>query len=122
MPVYSDGFWVPTDGGDPVPMIDFRHEMEWVAADGSPAVYGEHGETVTGLRGTATWTLECGRTITVTAEGSFDRPYEPFARGGLNQMKVSTDDGREGTAIFEVTGARHHRYFPDTMVPGTLPA
>ena len=46
----------------------------------------------------------------------FDRPYEPFQRGGLNQMRVRTDDGREGTAIFEVTGARHHRYFPDTEV------
>jgi hypothetical protein len=119
--VYTDGCWAPTDGSDPVPLIDFHHAMEWVAADGSPAVYGEHGETVVGLRGTATWTLGGGRTVTVTAEGSFDRPYEPFHRGGLNQMKVRTDDGREGTAIFEVTGSRHHRYFPDTVVPGRLP-
>ena len=42
-------------------------------------------------------------------------PYEPFHRGGLNQMRVRTDDGRAGTAIYEVTGARHHRYFPDTV-------
>ena len=26
-----------------------------------------------------------------------------------------------GTAIYEVTGSRHHRYFPDTVVDGVLP-
>ena len=51
-----------------------------------------------------------------------DRPYEPFHRGGLNQMRVRADDGREGTAIYEITGARHHRYLPDTVVTGTLPS
>lgn len=119
--VYSDGCWAGVDGSDPVPMIRFEHDVEWVGGDGSAAVYGEHGEAVTGLRGTATWLLEDGRLVTVEADGSFDRPYEPFQRGGLNQMKVRTDDGREGTAIFEVTGSRHHRYFPDTVVPGRLP-
>jgi hypothetical protein len=74
------------------------------------------------LRGTATFTLAGGRSITLEAEGGFDRPYEPFARGGLNQMGVHTDDGRDGTAIFEVTGSHHHRYFPDTTVPGVLPS
>jgi hypothetical protein len=54
--------------------------------------------------------------------GRFDRPYEPFHRGGLNQVEVEADDGRRGTAIFEVTGARHHRYFPDTKLSGPLPS
>lgn len=36
-------------------------------------------------------------------------------------MRVRTDDGREGTAIYEVTGARHHHFFPDTVVEGALP-
>jgi len=54
-------------------------------------------------------------------DGTFARPYEPFHRGGLNLMRVRTDDGREGTAIYEVTGARHHHFFPDTLVEGTLP-
>jgi hypothetical protein len=84
--------------------------------------FGDHGETVTGLRGTATFTLEGGRSITVDAEGRFDRPYEPFRRGGLNQMRVHTNDGRDGAAIFEVAGSSHHRYFPDTGVPGLLPS
>ena len=66
--------------------------------------------------------LADGRRITVEAEGTFARPYEPFQRGGLNLMRVRTDDGRSGTAIYEVTGARHHRYFPDTVVSGRLPA
>ena len=57
----------------------------------------------------------------MTADGTFDHPYEPFHRGGLNQMVVRTDDGREGTAIYEITGARHHNYFPDATVDGELP-
>ena len=119
--VYSDGCWAATDGSDPVPVIDLQHEMEWVAADGSPAVYGTNGNSVVGLRGRSVFTLEGGRRIVVDADGTFDRPYEPFHRGGLSQMRVVTDDGRTGTAIYEVTGSRHHRYFPDTVVEGRLP-
>lgn len=120
--IYTDGCWAPADGGEPVPLVDFRHHLEWVAADGSPARYGLHGEEVIGLRGTATFTMAGGERVVVDADGTFDRPYEPFHRGGLNQMRVRTDDGREGTAIFEVTGARHHHLFPDTRPEGTLPA
>jgi hypothetical protein len=120
--VYTDGCWAGTDGSDPVALVDFAHDVEWIGDDGKPGAYGEHGDTVAGLRGTATFVLEGGHRVTVDAEGSFDRPYEPFQRGGLNQMKVRTDDGREGTAIFEVTGAYHHRYFPDTTPPGPLPS
>ena len=107
--------------GDPVPAIDFHHDVRWVGADGEPVAYGKHGELVAGLRGTATWTLAGGRTVTVEAEGHWDRPYEPHHRGGLNQMKVRTDDGREGTAIFEVAGAHHWKMFPDTDVSAPLP-
>ncbi|HVM10013.1 MAG TPA: hypothetical protein VM345_16220 [Acidimicrobiales bacterium] len=120
--VYTDGCWAATDGSDPVPLVDFAHDLEWITEAGEPAVYGDHGESAHGLRGTATFVLEGGRRVVVEAEGRFDRPYEPFQRGGLNQMKVRTDDGREGTAIFEVTGSHHHRYFPDTTPPGPLPA
>lgn len=120
--VYTDGCWAPTGGGDPVPLVDFEHELEWVDADGQAVPYGEHGEEVVGLRGVATFVREGGHRTTIEAEGRFDRPYEPFHRGGLNQVVVSTDDGRRGTAIFEVTGSHHHRYFPDTTPPGPLPS
>ncbi len=119
--VYSDGCWAPADGGVPVPLIGFQHEVEWTTAHGRAAVYGEHGEDVAGLRGAATFVLEGGRRVVVEADGRFDRPYEPVHRGGLSQMRVTTDDGRRGTAIFEVTGAHHHRYFPAATVPGGLP-
>jgi hypothetical protein len=119
--VYTDGCWAGADGSDPIPVIDFAHAMEWLGEDGTAAVYGEHGDAVTGLQGRCTFTLADGRAIVVDAEGTFDRPYEPFHRGGLSQMRVRADDGREGTAIYEITGARHHRYFPDTVVEGTLP-
>ena len=65
--------------------------------------------------------LADGRTVDVEAEGDFVRPYEPFHRGGLNVVRVRTGDGRSGTAVYEVTGARHHRFFPDTDVDGVLP-
>jgi hypothetical protein len=120
--IYTDGCWAATDGSEPVPLVRFEHDVEWLGADGAVAEYSEHGETVIGLRGTAVYTLEDGRRIEVSAEGDFARPYEPFHRGGLNHMKVRTSDGREGTAIFEVTGSRHHKYFPATTVAGTLPA
>jgi hypothetical protein len=66
--------------------------------------------------------LADGKTIAVEAEGTFDRPYEPFHRGGLSQMRVRADDGRAGTAIYEVTGARHLHFFPDTVVDSVLPS
>lgn len=120
--VYTDGCWAATDGREPVPLIDFSHDLEWTDAAGATVGYGKHGDSVAGVRGTATFTLEGGRRIAVAADGRFDRPYEPFQRGGLNQVSVHTDDGREGTAIFEVTGSHHHRYFPDTDVAGVLPS
>jgi hypothetical protein len=38
-------------------------------------------------------------------------PYGPYG-GGLHLLTVHTDDGRSGTAIYEVTGAYHHHFFP----------
>jgi hypothetical protein len=120
--VYTDGCWAGADDGDPVPLVAFHHDVAWIGADGRPASYGEHGEAVAGLRGACRFVLEGGREITVEAHGTFARPYEPFHRGGLNLMSVRTGDGRTGTAIYEVTGARHHRFFPDTVVEGVLPS
>lgn len=119
--VYTDGCWAATDGSDPVPVVDFSHDMVWQGPDGAPAAYGTGGEAVSGLAGSCTFTLEGGRRITVEANGTFDRPYEPFHRGGLSQMQVRADDGRVGTAIYEITGSRHHRYFPHTVVEAGLP-
>lgn len=119
--IFTDGCWAGADFGEPVPVTDFRHDMTWLAADGSGAEYGKDGSGVAGLAGTCVFTLEGGRQIEVEADGRFDRPYEPFHRGGLSQMRVRTGDGRVGTAIYEITGARHHRYFPDTEVHGSLP-
>ncbi|MGZ4712449.1 MAG: hypothetical protein ACXV9S_05740 [Acidimicrobiia bacterium] len=120
-PVYTDGCWAGADGSEPIPVVGFETDVEWTDTGGSPARYGEHGEDVAGLRGRSVFTLEGGRRITVDAHGAFARPYEPFHRGGLNLMQVQVDDGRTGTAIYEVTGARHHRWFPDAIVSAPLP-
>ena len=120
--IFTDGCWAATDGSDPVPIVGFDYDADWIGTDGSRGGYGEHGETTAGLEAQCTFTLADGRRIGVEATGTFVQPYEPFHRGGLNLMKVRTDDGREGTAIYEVTGARHHHFFPDTVVEGVLPS
>ncbi|MCW2665376.1 MAG: hypothetical protein JWN57_338 [Frankiales bacterium] len=119
--VYTDGCWAGADGSDPVPVVDFHHDVHWIAADGSKGVYGRNGDTIAGLAGTCRFRLADGRTIEVEAEGEFVRPYEPYHRGGLSVVRVRTQDGRTGTAVYEVTGARHHHFFPDTDVEGLLP-
>jgi hypothetical protein len=116
--VYTDGCWAGADRREPVPVVDFAHDLAWTGT----GPYGTDGSAVTGLAGSCTFTLAGGRRIAVEAEGTFDRPYEPFHRGGLSQMRVRADDGREGSAIYEITGARHHRYFPDTATEGVLPS
>jgi len=119
---YTDGCWAGADGSDPVPVVDFRYDADWIDEEGSVVPYGTNGDAVHGLRATFTATLEDGRRMEVDASGTFARPYEPFHRGGLNLMTVRADDGRAGTAIYEVTGARHHHFFPDTEVEGILPS
>jgi hypothetical protein len=119
--IYTDGCWAPTDGSDPVPLVDFSYDIEWTDASGAAAPYAVLGEGTQGLAGTCRFTLAGGRTIEVTATGRWCAPYEPMHRGGLNQMTVETDDGRTGTAIYEVTGARHHHFFPDGDGHGVLP-
>ena len=122
--VYTDGCWAGTDNSDPIPVTRFDYDVDWLGSDGKLVTYGEqgeHGEGVAGLAGTCRFVLEGGRQIEVEARGTFARPYEPFQRGGLNLMAVETDDGRAGTAIYEVTGSRHHRFFPLATPPGVLP-
>lgn len=119
--VYTDGCFAAADGSEPVPVIDFRHDLQWIGEDGQPAAYGLDGSSTRGLAGRVDFTLQGGRKISVDAEGRWCGPYEPFHRGGLNEMVVSTSDGRRGTAIYEVTGAHHHHFFPATTVDN-LPA
>jgi hypothetical protein len=119
--VYTDGCFAPADGSAPIPVIDFRHELQWIGADGKPAAYGTDGSATSGVAGRVELTLEGGRKVGVEASGRWCAPYEPFHRGGLNEMVVQTDDGRSGTAIYEVTGSHHHHFFPATKVDN-LPA
>ncbi|HET9975011.1 MAG TPA: hypothetical protein VFQ68_42740 [Streptosporangiaceae bacterium] len=120
--VYRDGCWAGAGMSEPVPVVDFRYDASWTGADRQPASYGEHGDDIAGLMASATFTLADRRVIEVDAQGTMARTYEPFHRGGLSLMRVSTGDGRRGTAIYEITGARHHHFFPGTVVEGTLPA
>lgn len=117
--VYTDGCWAPAGGTDDevVPVVHFHHDLRWVDADGAPLDYGRDGEGVAGIAGRVELRLADGRTVGVEADGRWAQRYGPLG-GGLNQVRVRTDDGQEGTAIFELTGAHHHRYFPVARAEG----
>jgi hypothetical protein len=109
--VYTDGCFAPTGDADPIPVVDFRHDLHWIDAAGKEVSYDRDGEAVTGVAGHVDLVLEGGRTIGIDAEGRWAQRYGPVG-GGLNEVTVRTSDGAEGTAIYELTGAHHHRYFP----------
>ncbi len=115
--VYTDGCFAPADGGEPVPVIDFRHELRWVDAEGRPVAYDTDGSATAGLAGRVEFTLEGGARVGVEGSGRWCARYEPFHRGGFNTMTVATDDGRRGTAAYEITGARHWHFFPEATAP-----
>ena len=110
--VYTDGCFAPSDMSDPIPVIDFRYAMHFIDAAGNEVGYGLNGEAVEGLTGTSWFTLEGGRTIEVETEGRWAQRYGPMG-GGLFETEVRTTDGWTGTAIYEVTGAGHHHWFPE---------
>ena len=110
--VYTDGCFAPADPSvDPIPVVDFRHNLTWTGTDGKPVSWERDGTDVRGLAGQVQFTLEGGRVVTVDAEGSWAMPYGGLG-GGQHRMAVRTDDGRTGTGVYEITGAHHHRYFP----------
>ena len=109
--VYTDGCFAPADGSDPIPVIDFHHELHWIDGAGREVSYERDGDDVTGVAGRVELTLAGGKALGLEAEGRWAQRYGPVG-GGLNEVTVRADDGREGTAIYELTGAHHHRYFP----------
>jgi hypothetical protein len=115
--IYTDGCFAPAGDGAPVPVVDFHHDLRWVDGDGKEISYGRDGDGVTGIAGHVDLVLEGGRTMGLDAEGRWAQPYGPLG-GGLNEMTVRSSDGWEGTAIYELTGAHHHRYFPVARATG----
>jgi len=117
--VYTDGCFAPADGSEPIPVIDFQHDLQWLDAAGRPVSYEKFGDDVTGVGGTVVFTLQGGRKISVEATGRWAQRYSQIANradnvlgGGLSEMQIRTSDGATGTAIFEITGQFHHKYFP----------
>jgi hypothetical protein len=117
--IYTDGCFSPSDGGEPVAVREFRHDLNWLDASNKATSYERHGENVHGLAGQVLFVLENGREISIDATGRWAQRYDAFnpgksnsLGGGLSEMLVTTSDGQRGTAIYEVTGAWHHKYFP----------
>ncbi len=119
--VYTDGCFAPADGGEPIPVVEFRHALHWTDKDGKPVDYGRDGKDVLGLAGRVDFVLADGAAVALECDGRWCMPYRELG-GGQQLMAVHTGDGREGTAIFELTGAFHHRYFPiaraENLPPG----
>ncbi len=109
--IYTDGCWAPADGSEPTPVTGFTHDLHWTGEGGAEVSYERDGTQVTGIAGRVEFLLEGGRRVGLDAEGRWAQRYGAVG-GGLSQVVVSADDGRRGTAIYELTGAHHHRYFP----------
>src|SRR3954452_3646149 len=109
--IYTDGAWCPADCSPPVPVVWFTHDLHWTGAEGKEVSYERDGADVTGIAGRVDFTLEDGTHVGLDAEGRWAQRYGPVG-GGLSQVVVKPDDGRQGAAIYELTGAHHHRYFP----------
>jgi len=115
--IYTDGCFSPADGSAPIPVIDFDHgDLHWTGEDGSEVSYGQHGLDVRGLAGHCDLTLEGGHKIGFDAEGRWAFPYGPMG-GGLSEMEFTSTEGHTGTAIYEITGAHHHKFFPVKRSP-----
>jgi hypothetical protein len=108
---YCEGCWAPAGDRPPVPVTGFRHQLGWTGAGGRPVGYGRDGAQVAGLAGRVELTLADGRRVAVTGAGSWNARYGRRG-GGQHHLAVRTDDGRSGTAVYELTGCHHHRYFP----------
>ena len=126
--VYTDGCFAPADGSEPIPVIDFQHDLQWQNASGQAVSYEKFGDDVAGLAGTVVFTLQGGRKILVEANGRWAQRYSAITNradnvlgGGLSEMQVRTSDGATGTAIFEITGQYHHKYFPIARGSGFPP-
>jgi hypothetical protein len=113
--VFTDGCWAPADGTEPVQVVAFSHDLWWSDENGERVEYGNDGDRVAGISGSVSFTLAGGKQIELSAEGSWCAPYKPIYGGGQHLVSVSTADGRSGTAIFEVTGQHHHRFFPTQL-------
>ena len=89
-----------------------RVRSGFIASRTEPTITDTQGRKVV-------FTLQGGRKITVEATGRWAQRYSAIANradnvlgGGLSEMQVRTSDGATGTAIFEITGQFHHKYFP----------
>jgi hypothetical protein len=118
--VYMDGCFAPADGSEPIPIVAFEHDMTWLDESGTTTSYERYGDHVAGLSGQLKVTLQGGKHTTITASGRWAQRYSwphqtglpDTLGGGLSEMTVETSDGTRGTAIFEITGQWHHKYFP----------
>ena len=111
--VYTDGCWAGTDGSDPVPVVDFHTDVDVDRGRRrARPLRRARRRRSPACSGTSAFTLEGGRAITVEAEGTFARPYEPFQRGGLNLMQVR--DRRRPDRHRDLRG---HRRPPPPILP-----
>ena len=111
--VYTDGCFAPADMSDPIPVVDFRHDLHWIDADGNDVSYERDGEAVTGLAGRVELMLEGGNMLDIEAEGRWAQRYGPLG-GGLSEMLVRIVGRLGGHGHL-----RGHRRPPSPLLPRT---
>jgi hypothetical protein len=47
--IFTDGCWAPADGGAPVAVVDFDHDLHWTDATGEAVEFGVDGSAVVGV-------------------------------------------------------------------------
>ena len=67
--IYTDGCFAPADGGEPIPVVDFRHDLDWIDADGGAVSYARDGAEVAGIAGRVELTLDGGREVGARGRG-----------------------------------------------------
>ena len=98
----------------------FRHDLTGSTATAGPFPTIATASHVVGLAGHVTLGARRRSRDRIEAEGRWAQRYGPVG-GGLNEMRVRSADGSQGTAIYEITGAHHHHYFPVARADGLPP-
>jgi len=109
--VYTDGCFAPADMSEPIKLTGFEHDLRWLDAADREISYERDGREVSGICGEIKIRLENGQAFSVSGQGQWSSRYGELG-GGQTHMLVKTDDGREGSGVYELPGVHHHRYFP----------
>ena len=111
--VYTDGCFAPADGSDPIAVVDVKHDLHWIDADGDRRqLRAATAPTSPGIAGRVELVLENGQHARARGARAVGRSATASSAAASTRSPSAPTTARTGTAIYELTGAHHHRYFP----------